>query len=187
MAIKNKIFLDYSHFIEKNIDVVEEFLEFQISVSFEFCLDEEFIELWWADLMFQSSHTTNCFIISTVQWWSSPVSWDYSGRVRRIWWILLGWRLFQSGNLICDCCDHFFELFYELSHFFIRVLLFGSHILLVGLTCGLHYDELFIRIALHIVDPFWDFESWEMNISITEIDKWLLFGAVWRRWELRSE
>ena len=43
MAIKNKIFLDYSHFIEKNIDVVEEYLEFQISVSFELCIDEEFI------------------------------------------------------------------------------------------------------------------------------------------------
>ena len=38
-----KVFLEFSHQIRTHIDVVEEVLEVQSSVSFEFCLDEEFI------------------------------------------------------------------------------------------------------------------------------------------------
>ena len=49
---RKKVFLESSHLIETNIDVVVEFIEIQSSVDFEFCIDEEFIEFWWADLIF---------------------------------------------------------------------------------------------------------------------------------------
>ena len=48
-----------SHCIYTHIDVVAEVLEVHSSVYFEFCIYEEFIELWWADIMFKSPHTTN--------------------------------------------------------------------------------------------------------------------------------
>ena len=43
---RNKVFLESSHHIKTYIDVVVEVIEVQSSVSFEFCLDEEFIEFW---------------------------------------------------------------------------------------------------------------------------------------------
>ena len=42
----NKVFYESSHRIEAHIDVVIKVLEIQISVSFEFCLDEDLIEFW---------------------------------------------------------------------------------------------------------------------------------------------
>ena len=44
LTSRNKVFLGSSHHIETHLDVVVEFLEVQISVSFEFCLDEDLIE-----------------------------------------------------------------------------------------------------------------------------------------------
>ena len=40
MVTRNKVLLDYSHRIETHLDVFVEVLEVQISISFEFCLDE---------------------------------------------------------------------------------------------------------------------------------------------------
>ena len=41
-----------------HLDVIVEDIEVQSSVVFEFFLDEEFIEFWWDDLMFESPHAT---------------------------------------------------------------------------------------------------------------------------------
>ena len=46
MVIMKEVFSESSHRIETNIDVVKEILDIQSSVSFEFFLDEDFIELW---------------------------------------------------------------------------------------------------------------------------------------------
>ena len=46
MVRRKKVFLESSHLIETYIDVVVEVIEVQSSVSFEFFLDEEFIEFW---------------------------------------------------------------------------------------------------------------------------------------------
>ena len=43
MVTSKKVFYEYSHRIETHIDVVVEVLEVQSSVSFELCIDEEFI------------------------------------------------------------------------------------------------------------------------------------------------
>ena len=69
LEIRKKVLTESSNCIEKHLDVVVEVLEVQRSIAFEFCLDEEFIEFWWADLMFEIPHATNFFIISTLQWW----------------------------------------------------------------------------------------------------------------------
>ena len=45
-VIRKKFYLKSSHRIERHIDVVIEVLDIQSSVSFEFCLDEEIVELW---------------------------------------------------------------------------------------------------------------------------------------------
>ena len=42
--------------------------------------------------------------------------------------------------------------------FLTKVLLVGFYPLLVGFNCGLHDDEQFIMIVLHIVAPFWHIE-----------------------------
>ena len=41
-----KVFLESNHWIEAHIYVVVEVLEFQSSINFELCLDEEFIAFW---------------------------------------------------------------------------------------------------------------------------------------------
>ena len=46
LVTRKKVFSEFSHLIDTYIDVAVEVLETQISVSFEFCLDEEFIEFW---------------------------------------------------------------------------------------------------------------------------------------------
>ena len=60
-VIRKKVYLESIHRIERHLDVVIEVLEIQSSVSFEFCLDEELIEYWLADLMFEGPHATNIF------------------------------------------------------------------------------------------------------------------------------
>ena len=46
LVIRNTVFSGSSHRIDTHIDVVVEVFEFQSSVTFEFCLDEEFVEFW---------------------------------------------------------------------------------------------------------------------------------------------
>ena len=46
MVRKEKVLLESSHRIDTHIDVVIQFLEVHSSVSFDFCLDEYFIEFW---------------------------------------------------------------------------------------------------------------------------------------------
>ena len=46
LVIIKKLFSESSHHIETHIDVVVEVLGFHRSVSFDLCLDEEFIEFW---------------------------------------------------------------------------------------------------------------------------------------------
>ena len=59
LVISKEVLSESSHWIDTTIDVVKEVIEIQISVSFEFYLDEERIEFWWADLMFEGPHATN--------------------------------------------------------------------------------------------------------------------------------
>ena len=42
-VIRKEVFSDSSHRIGTHLDVVKEILEIHISVSFEFCIDEELI------------------------------------------------------------------------------------------------------------------------------------------------
>ena len=187
LVTRKKVFLESIYRFETHIDVVVETLKFHISVSFELCIDDEFIKSWLADIMFQSPHANNFCRLYTFQWWIYPVIWYHSGRVRRLWWILLGWRGFQSVNLIYDWCENFLELFCELHYLFIIVFLVGSHLLLVGLNCSLHDDELFIRLVLHLVNYFSNLAAWAKDNSITEIEKLLWFGAICHRWTLMRE
>ena len=46
LVCKKKLFSESSHRIETHIDVIEEIVEVQSSVAFDFCLDKEFIEFW---------------------------------------------------------------------------------------------------------------------------------------------
>ena len=46
LLTRKKVLSEFSHLIDTHLDVVVEVIETQISVSFEFCLDEEFIEFW---------------------------------------------------------------------------------------------------------------------------------------------
>ena len=50
--------------------------------------------------MFQSPRAINFCILSTVQWWISPVILNHSGRFQKVWWIFLGWQVFKSVNMI---------------------------------------------------------------------------------------
>ena len=45
-VIRKEVLSESSHLIERHLDVVQEVLEIQSSVYFEFCLDEELIEFW---------------------------------------------------------------------------------------------------------------------------------------------
>ena len=46
LVTSKEVLFESSHRIETYLDGVIEFLDIQSSVSFEFCLDEEFIEFW---------------------------------------------------------------------------------------------------------------------------------------------
>ena len=52
LVTRKEVFSESSHRIEAHLDVFVEVLEIQSSVSFEFCLHEELIEFWWADIVF---------------------------------------------------------------------------------------------------------------------------------------
>ena len=87
------------------------------------------------------------------------MSQDISGRFQGLCWILLGWQVFKSVDLIRDFCARLFEVFYDLHHFIIRVLIVGFRILLVDFNFGLHDDELFIRLVIYLVACFWHLEA----------------------------
>ena len=59
LVIRNELFSESIHRIEAHLDLVLENIEIQSSVCFEFYLDEELIEFWWADLMFEGPYATN--------------------------------------------------------------------------------------------------------------------------------
>ena len=46
LVIRKEVLSESSRSIEIKLDVVEEVLKIQSSVSFEFCLDKELIEFW---------------------------------------------------------------------------------------------------------------------------------------------
>ena len=46
LVTMKEVILDYIHRVEAHLDVVIEVLDMQRSVSFDFCLDGEFIEFW---------------------------------------------------------------------------------------------------------------------------------------------
>ena len=46
LVIRDKVLSEYSHRIKTHLDVVVEVLEVNISVYFELCIGEEFIEFW---------------------------------------------------------------------------------------------------------------------------------------------
>ena len=84
MVTRKKVLSESSNCIETHIYIVVEVIKVQSSVSFELCIDDEFIKSWLADIMFQSPHATNFSRLPNIQWWRPPVSRDYSGRVQRI-------------------------------------------------------------------------------------------------------
>ena len=100
MIIKKKVFLDSICHIDKNIYMFIEALEVQSSVTFELCLDEEFIILLWADIMFDSPHATNFGRMPTSQCWSLIICQGRSGRILGLWWIHLVWLAIRNLNLI---------------------------------------------------------------------------------------
>ena len=65
LVSRKKVFSESSHHIETHLNLVLEVLEVQSSVAFVFCIDEEFVEFWWSDLMFDISHATSFCIMST--------------------------------------------------------------------------------------------------------------------------
>ena len=130
--------------------------------------------------MFEGPHVTNFGRVPPFQWWIPPVSCNHDYRVWRSQGILLGWQGLHSvnliwfNNMIWEYCKHCFEVFWYFFHFLISILL-------VVLK---HDDELFLRLVLHLDGSFWHLEVWRMQISITEIEQWLCFVSIWRRWAL---
>ena len=68
LVIRKEVLSGSSYHIHTHIDVVVEVLKIQISISFEFCLDEELVEFSWADIMFEGPYATNFGIVSPFQW-----------------------------------------------------------------------------------------------------------------------
>ena len=66
ILISRKVLSESIYRIDRDPGVVVEVLDVHSSVSFELFLDEEFIEFWWYDLMFDSPHATNFCRVSTM-------------------------------------------------------------------------------------------------------------------------
>ena len=100
-----------------------EVLEVQSSVHFKFCIDEEFIEIWLAYLVFDSPHAPNSCRTLTFNWWSLLVMRDHSGRVLGILWIHIFWRgiLFLTHH-ISEHCIYLFHIRLHLGIFRIYFL-----------------------------------------------------------------
>ena len=155
MVTSKKVFSESSHCTETHIFVVVDILEVQNSVYLDFCIDDEFIEFWLTDLMFQNSYATNCCRLYTIQWYRPHVSRYHSGRVRRLWWIFLGWWGFQSVNTIRD----FFEAL-------ILRLLWASSFSHQSLDCLLSSISCWIKLWgawwLNVYQNFylWHIQAW---------------------------
>ena len=161
--------------------MVVEVLEVQRSAAFELCIDEELIEFWWDDIMFESPHDTIFGRMSTLQWCRLLFIWNHSGIILRLWWILLVWWVFRNFNLIHHLCNNCCEVYCRLLHFLIIIFP-------VGLNFILNDELLVIWLVIHLVLSTWNLEALGMKGSITEIGKWLWkFGAILRRWALMSE
>ena len=57
--------------------------------------------------------------------------------------------------------------------FSISLLVVIIRLLLVGFNGGFNEKELFIRLDIHLVTPFWNFETWGTKS-----------GDIWRGWAL---
>ena len=66
MVSRKKEFLESIHHME-NFYMFVEVIEVHSNVAFELCLDKVFIELWSADIMFESPHATNFHRISILK------------------------------------------------------------------------------------------------------------------------
>ena len=114
MVSPKEVFSESSHHIDTYLYVVVEVPDVHSSVIFELFIDEEFIEFWWYDLMFESPHVTNLFIMSAFQWWRPIVIKDHSSRIMSHWWILIVCWGFRNFNLIhhwfLHCCEVFCEI-----------------------------------------------------------------------------
>ena len=100
LVISKKVLSFFSHSVNTHLDVAIEFIYVQSSLAFELCIDEEFIELWWADFRFESPHATILGWLPMLQWWSLIFSWYSICRILILWWILLFWWVFRNFNLI---------------------------------------------------------------------------------------
>ena len=70
-----------------------------------------------------------------------------------------GLVIISKCSSVRDFCENLFEVFCGIHHFLIRFLLVGFHLLFVGFNLGLHDDELFIRLVIHIFAFFWYLED----------------------------
>ena len=70
-------------------------------------VDEEFIEFWLDDLIFESTHAANFHRIFTFRWWRFLVSWDHSVSILGLSWVQISWRrmLFLVHNMCEHCID----------------------------------------------------------------------------------
>ena len=59
LVTRKEVLYESSHRIETHLDVVVEVIEIQRSVSFELCHDEDLIEFWLSDIMFEGPYATN--------------------------------------------------------------------------------------------------------------------------------
>ena len=134
--------------------------------------------------MFESPQATKLCIVSTAQWWRTPVGQDHSGISRRLWWILLTRWVFWHDVIIHNWCGSWFyrcvEVFCEICYLIIILLP-------IVFNCVFDGFELFMKLVIRIFASFWNIESWGMKSSIVEVVHWLLVGAIWRRWASMSE
>ena len=183
-------FSEGSHRIETHLDVVKEVLEIYSSASFEFCLDEEHIKFWWVNIMFEGIHTpilvecppSNGGAILLLR--TTTVG---SGGVYVSFWAgedfgMLVWSIMNVAKVLSVSLISFHLIF----HLLFDVYHIRFHLLFFFIDLSFHEDELVFILVLHIFGSFWNIEVWHMNSSITEIQQWLLFVAIWRRWKLMN-
>ena len=95
---------------------------------------------------------------SSFQWWIPLVSLDLGGRFWRSRCILLGWRGFRNVSLIHHECCQLLDVFCDICLFFIILHLVPISLLIVVFNGSFDGEKLFIRLGIHLVTPFWNFE-----------------------------
>ena len=110
--------------------------------------------------MFEGPYTNFFVEDSSFQWWSPPVSLDRGGRFRRSRCILLGWRGFRNVVIICQSFKNLVECLCELFDVLSSLVVVLISLLLVGFNGCFIGKEMVIGIVIHIVTPFWNFETW---------------------------